>query len=188
MKEHCFCFYFVYCHLSLGVKAVVKAKSFLQRHQLQLPSAPSGYYWCIVGTAWQGQWLARTMKLGATQRTRPLHDGKEQWRKQMLPQRTHRRGVTVRDTETSAVSVSRKFWFISWRYRCTCFKHNNTNGKKSGEILLHQDREWYISFQPDNFNQISLKSEHLVALYLYITHIFSSFLIKELDKVGKCKH
>jgi len=44
------------------------------------------------------------MKLGATQRTRPLHDGKEQQRKQMLPQRTHRRGQ--RDRETADVSLS----------------------------------------------------------------------------------
>lgn len=31
--------------------------------------APSGHHWCIVGTAWWGQWLARTIKLGG------LHKG-----------------------------------------------------------------------------------------------------------------
>lgn len=64
--------------------------------------------------------MARTMKLGATQRTRPLHDGKKQRRKQMLPQRTHRRRERERDkdTETADVSlsiylsVSGYVWFV----------------------------------------------------------------------------
>ncbi len=136
MLEHGFCFYFVYCHFSLGVKAVVKMESFLQRHQL--PSAPSGHYWCIVGTAWRGQWLVRTMKLGgrggeeggATQRTRPLHDGKEQRRKQMLPQRTHRRGESERETADVSLSLSLSVWCAGFVFS------SSAAGKKRQQLYL----------------------------------------------------
>lgn len=108
MLEHCFCLYFVYCRFSLGVKDIVKTESFLQRHQFHQPLL------VITGASWEqlgkdNDWLEQ-WSWGATQRTRPLHDGKEQQRKQMLPQRTQRRGERGRDGRCLSTSTSLSPW------------------------------------------------------------------------------
>lgn len=95
------CFYFIYCRFSLGVKEIVKTKeSFLQRHQL--PSAPSGHYWCIVGTAWWGQWLATNNEAGGQ------HKGHAHCMmgKSRGGSRCCHRGHTGGERETADVSLS----------------------------------------------------------------------------------
>lgn len=99
-----FLFLFCFCHLSLGVKDIVKTESFLQRHQFhQRLLVITGASWEQLGkdNDWLEQW-----SWGATQRTRPLHDGKEQQRKQMLPQRTQRRGERGRETADVSLPLS----------------------------------------------------------------------------------
>lgn len=107
LSWHCFCLFFVYCDLSLGVKGIVKGRV--------IPSetpAPISTFWSLL--VHRGNSLGRTMigynneDGGVTQKTRPLHHGKEWQRKQMLPQRTHRRGW--RDRKTADVSVS--LWWV----------------------------------------------------------------------------
>lgn len=136
---------------------VVKPESFLQRHQL--PSAPSGHYWCIVGTAWRGQWLARTMKLGATQRTRPLHDGKEQRRKQMLPQRTHRRGERERELEIERhlLSLSLSGWVRFVFY-------SSAAGEKTQQLYLHLAEWCSCSVQQDKVQRTAGLSDLCTSL------------------------
>lgn len=103
LSWHCFCLFFVYCDLSLGVKGIVKGRV--------IPSetpAPISTFWSLL--VHRGNSLGRTMigynneDGGLTQKTRPLHHGKGWQRKQMLWQRTHRRGW--RDRKMADVSVS----------------------------------------------------------------------------------
>lgn len=99
--EFWLCFYLIYCRFPLGVREVVKTKEpFLQRHQL--PSAPSAHYWCIVGTAWRGQWLAVNNEAGGQ------HKGHahRMMGKSRGGSRCCHRGHTGGERETADVSLS----------------------------------------------------------------------------------
>lgn len=143
MLEHCFCLYFVYCRFSLGVKDIVKTESFLQRHQFhQRLLVITDASWEQLGkdNDWLEQW-----SWGATQKTRPLHDGKEQQRKQMLPQRTQRRGERGRDSRCLSTSISLSPWGAGFVFSSlkqvgrdnslTCFSRSDATER--GRMVRH---------------------------------------------------
>lgn len=135
--KHCCNLYFVYCRFSLGVRDVVKADSFLQTHQFHQSLL------VITGASWEqlgedNDWLEQR-RWGARQRTRPPHDGKEQQRKQMLPQMTQWRGERERERKRRQMSLrSSVSPAVNWLFCVRLFDA----GKKGQRSHLHGRKGW----------------------------------------------